>query len=57
MTDLKVFYCKNDHIIYSEEKPAMCPECSSTFITVIHGVTVAREMIDGISSESKYNNR
>lgn len=57
MTNLKVFYCLNDHMIYSTEKPKKCPECGNPFIREIHGVTIAKEEIDGPPKKSRNYNR
>lgn len=52
MTDLRIFYCLNDHMIYSEVKPDMCPECSNTFIREVYGVTISKEEKDELSKKS-----
>lgn len=54
MRNLNVWYCSNDHMIYSEDEPDICKECGSMSFIKVEGVNVSVEGNDGLSEQSKH---
>ncbi len=53
MKNCRVYYCSNDHLVCSENKPELCKECSSMTFKNVYGIIVSVEDEDELSRESE----